>query len=93
MLHVMLFLRVLLSPKLVAAWCCFADILIPSWSTSDKPAAIDGSGPSLLRLNPACILSEAGVVAGSEGLGWKCVLLVVETFDAWNRTAGQIFHN
>ena len=80
-----------------------ADILIPSWSNGDKPAAIDVSITSPLKSN---ILSEAGVVAGAAArqteerkhtcndticseLGWKCVLLVVETFGAWGRTAGQ----
>ena len=38
-----------------------ADILIPSWSTSDKPAAIDVSITSPLK---SSMLSEAGVVAG-----------------------------
>ena len=82
-----------------------ADILIPSWSTSDKPAAIDVSITSPLK---SSILSEAGVVAGAAArqteerkhtsndpicseLGWKCVPLVVETFGAWGRTAGQFF--
>ena len=27
----------------------------------------------------------------SSELGWKCVPLVVETFGAWGRTAGQFF--
>ena len=82
-----------------------ADMLIPSWSNSDKPAAIDVSITSPLKSN---ILSEAGVVAGAAArqteerkhisndticseLGWKCVPLVVETFGAWGRTAGQFF--
>ncbi|KAL5497160.1 hypothetical protein EMCRGX_G013584 [Ephydatia muelleri] len=82
-----------------------ADILIPSWSNGDKPAAIDVSITSPLKSN---ILSEAGVVAGAAArqteerkhtcndticseLGWKCVPLVVETFGAWGRTAGQFF--
>ena len=82
-----------------------ADILIPSWSTSDKPAAIDVSITSPLK---SSILSEAGVVAGAAArqteerkhsnndsicseLGWKCVPLVVETFGVWGKTAGQFF--
>ena len=62
--------RTLLNPKLKA--CAGlgherrltrpADILIPSWSTSDKPAAIDVSITSPLK---SSILSEAGVVAGA----------------------------
>ena len=40
-----------------------ADILIPSWSNSNKPAAIDVSITSPLKSN---ILSEAGVVAGGK---------------------------
>ena len=39
-----------------------ADILIPSWSTSDKPAAIDVPITSPLK---SSILSEAGVVVGA----------------------------
>ena len=78
-----------------------ADILIPSWSTSDKPAAIDVSITSPLK---SIILSEVGAAARqteerkhtcndpiSSELGWKCVPLVVETFGAWGRTAGQFF--
>ena len=82
-----------------------ADILIPSWSNNDKPAAIDVSITSPLKSN---ILSEASVVAGAAArqteerkhtcndticseMGWKCVPLVVETFGAWGRTAGQFF--
>ena len=82
-----------------------ADILIPSWSTSDKPAAIDVSITSPLK---SSILSEAGVVAGAAArqteerkhsnndsicseLGWKCVPLAVETFGALGKTAGQFF--
>ena len=89
--------RALLNPKLEAGAGLGherrltrpADILIPSWSNGDKPAAIDVSITSLL--------SEAGVVAGAAArqteerkhtcndticseLGWKCVPLVVETF-------------
>ena len=81
-----------------------ADILIPSWFTSDKPA-IDVSITSPLK---SSILSEAGVVAGAAArqteerkhsnndsicseLGWKCVPLVVETFDARGKTAGRFF--
>ena len=105
--------RALLNPKLEAGAGLGherrltrpADILIPSWSTSDKPAAIDVSITSPLK---SSILSEAGVVAGAAArqteerkhtsndpicseLGWKCVPLVVETFGAWGRTAGQFF--
>ena len=105
--------RALLNPKLEAGAGLGherrltrpADILIPSWSNSDKPAAIDVSITSPLKSN---ILSEAGVVAGAAArqteerkhisndticseLGWKCVPLVVETFGAWGRTAGQFF--
>ena len=105
--------RALLNPKLEAGAGLGherrltrpADILIPSWSNGDKPAAIDVSITSLLKSN---ILSEAGVVAGAAArqteerkhtcndticseLGWKCVPLVVETFGAWGRTAGQFF--
>ena len=39
-----------------------ADILIPSWSTGDKPATINVSITSPLK---SSILSEAGVVAGA----------------------------
>ncbi|KAL5475702.1 hypothetical protein EMCRGX_G025549 [Ephydatia muelleri] len=105
--------RALLNPKLEAGAGLGherrltrpADILIPSWSNGDKPAAIDVSITSPLKSN---ILSEAGVVAGAAArqteerkhtcndticseLGWKCVPLVVETFGAWGRTAGQFF--
>ena len=105
--------RALLNPKLEAGAGLGherrltrpADILIPSWSNSDKPAAIDVSITSPLKSN---ILSEAGVVAGAAArqieerkhisndticseLGWKCVPLVVETFGAWGRTTGQFF--
>ncbi|KAL5494359.1 hypothetical protein EMCRGX_G015676 [Ephydatia muelleri] len=102
--------RALLNPKLEAGAGLGherrltrpADILIPSWSTSDKPAAIDVSITSPLK---SSILSEAGVVAGAAArqtkhsnndsicseLGWKCVPLVVETFGAWGKTAGQFF--
>ena len=78
-----------------------ADILIPSWSTSDKPAAID---VSITSLPNSSILSEAGAAARQteerkhtcndpicSELGWKCVPLVVATFGAWGRTAGQFF--
>ena len=96
--------RALLNPKLEAGTGLGherrltrpADILIPSWSNGDKPAAIDVSITSPLKSN---ILSEAGVVAGAAAkqteerkhtcndticseLGWKCVPLVVETFGA-----------
>ena len=105
--------RALLNPKLEAGAGLGherrltrpADILIPSWSNSDKPAAIDVSITSPLKSN---ILSEAGVVAGAAArqteerkhisndticseLGWKCVPLVVETLGAWGRTVGQFF--
>eukprot|EP00731_Ephydatia_muelleri_P012432 Em0006g1326a len=105
--------RALLNPKLEAGAGLGherrltrpADILIPSWSNGDKPAAIDVSITSPLISN---ILSEAGVVAGAAArqteerkhtcndticseLGWKCVPLVVETFGAWGGTAGQFF--
>ena len=105
--------RALLNPKLEAGAGLGherrltrpANILIPSWSTSDKPAAIDVSITSSFK---SSILSEAGVVAGAAArqteerkhtsndpicseLGWKCVPLVVETFGAWGRTAGQFF--
>ena len=105
--------RALLNPKLEAGAGLGherrltrpANILIPSWSTSDKPAAIDVSITSPLK---SSILSEAGVVAGAAArqteerkhsnndsicseLGWKCVPLVVETFGAWGKTAGQFF--
>ncbi|KAL5477585.1 hypothetical protein EMCRGX_G024399 [Ephydatia muelleri] len=105
--------RALLNPKLEAGAGLGherrltrpADILIPSWSNGDKPAAIDVSITSPLKSN---ILSEVGVVAGAAArqteerkhtcndticseLGWKCVPLVVETFGAWGRTAGQFF--
>ena len=96
--------RALLNPKLEAGAGLGherrltrpADILIPSWSTSDKPAAIDVSITSPLK---SSILSKAGVVAGATArqteetkhtcsdpicseLGWKCVPLVVVTFGA-----------
>ena len=104
--------RALLNPKLEAGAGLGherrltrpANILIPSWSTSDKPAAIDVSITSSFK---SSILSEAGVVAGAAArqterkhtsndpicseLGWKCVPPVVETFGAWGRTAGQFF--
>ena len=62
--------RALLNPKLEAGAGLGherrltrpADILIPSWSNGDKPAAIDVSITSPLKSN---ILSEAGVVAGA----------------------------
>ena len=62
--------RALLNPKLEAGAGLGherrltrpADTLIPSWSTSDKPAAIDVSITSPLK---SSILSEAGVVAGA----------------------------
>ena len=74
-------------------------MLIPSWSTTDKPAAINVSITSLLK---SSILSEVGVVAGvavsqteerkhtcsnliCSELGWNCA------FGARGRTADQIF--
>ena len=107
------FVRAILNPKLEAGAGLGharrltkpADILIPSWSISDKPAAIDVFITSPLK---SSILSEAGVVACAAArqteerkytcrdpicseLGWKCVPLVVETFDAGGKTADQFF--
>ena len=80
-----------------------ADILIPNWSNGDKPAAIDVSITSPLKsniLSEAGVVAGAAARQTEERkhtcndticseLGWKCVPLVVETFGAWGRTAGQ----
>ena len=82
-----------------------ADILIPSWSNGDKTAAIDVSITSPLKsniLSEAGVVAGAAARQTEERkhtcndticseLGWKCVPLVVETFGAWGRTAGQFF--
>eukprot|EP00731_Ephydatia_muelleri_P016289 Em0009g713a len=82
-----------------------ADILIPSWSNGDKPEAIDVSITSPLKsniLSEAGVVAGAAARQTEERkhtcndticseLGWKCVPLVVETFGAWGRTAGQFF--
>ncbi|KAL5477821.1 hypothetical protein EMCRGX_G024669 [Ephydatia muelleri] len=71
----------------------------------DKPAAIDVSIASPLKsniLSEAGVVAGAAARQTEERkhisndticseLGWKCVPLVVETFGAWGRTAGQFF--
>ena len=101
--------RALLNPKLEAGAGLGhetrltrpADILIPSWSTSDKPAVIDVSITSPLK--SFCLKREWLQVQQLDRqrresndpicseLGWKCVPLVVETFGAWGRTAVRPF--
>ena len=74
-------------------------------SNSDKPAAIDVSITSPLKsniLSEAGVVAGAAARQTEERkhisndticseLGWKCVPLVMETFGAWGRTAGQFF--
>ena len=64
-----------------------ADILIPSWSTSDKPAAIDVSITSPLK---SSILSEVGVVAGAAARQRReSTHVVIRSAPNW---VGSVFH-
>ena len=70
-----------------------------------KPAAIDVSITSSLSiLSEASVVADAAARQTEERkhtcsesdpicseLGWKCVPLVVKTFGAWGKTAGQFF--
>ena len=75
--------------------------------TFQKPAAIDVSITSSLKssiLSEASVVADAAARQTEERkhtcsesdpicseLSWKCVPLVVETFGAWGKTAGQFF--
>ena len=78
---------------------CIASILVPNWSTG-KPAAFNLSVTSPLKSN---VLLQAGLAAGQAArateqrkqmmpakckeLGWVCVPMVVEAYDAWGTEA------